>query len=69
MIAIDLKVGSAQRHMTVRTAVIWSGIWVALAIAFGAALWALEGAEAGEVYSPATSWRRCCRSTTSSSSP
>jgi tellurite resistance protein TerC len=50
MIVVDLRVGSAQRHMTVRTAAIWSGIWIALALVFGAGLWALEGAEAGESY-------------------
>jgi tellurite resistance protein TerC len=50
MVVVDLKVGSAQRHMTVRTAALWSAIWVGLAIAFGAGLWALEGAEAGESY-------------------
>jgi tellurite resistance protein TerC len=50
LIAVDLRVGSAQRHMTVRTAATWSGIWIALALAFGAGLWALEGAEAGESY-------------------
>jgi tellurite resistance protein TerC len=50
MIVVDLKVGSAQRHMTVRTAAVWSAIWIALAVGFGAGLWALEGAEAGESY-------------------
>jgi tellurite resistance protein TerC len=50
MIVVDLKVGSARRHMTVRTAAIWSGIWVALAIAFGTGLWLFEGAEVGESY-------------------
>jgi tellurite resistance protein TerC len=50
MIVVDLKVGSAQRQMTVRTAAIWSGIWVALSVAFGAGLWAFAGAEAGESY-------------------
>ena len=50
MIVVDLKVGSAQRHMTVRVAAIWSAIWVGLAIVFGAGLWALEGAGAGEAY-------------------
>ena len=50
MIVVDLKVGSAQREMTVRTAAVWSGIWIALALAFGAGLWALEGAGAGEAY-------------------
>jgi tellurite resistance protein TerC len=50
MVVVDLKVGSAQRHMTVRTAAVWSAIWIALAVGFGAGLWALEGAEAGESY-------------------
>ena len=50
MIVVDLRVGSAQRQMTVGTAALWSGIWVALALAFGAGLWVLEGAGAGEAY-------------------
>jgi tellurite resistance protein TerC len=50
MIVVDLRVGSAQRSMTVRTAAIWSAIWVTLALAFGAGLWAFAGAEAGESY-------------------
>jgi tellurite resistance protein TerC len=50
MIVVDLKVGSARRRMTVRTAAVWSGIWVALAVAFGAGLWLAEGAGAGEAY-------------------
>ena len=50
MIAVDLTVGSAQRRMTVRTAAVWSGIWVALAVVFGVGLWALEGGGAGEAY-------------------
>ena len=50
MIAVDLKVGSAQKHMTVRTAAIWSGVWITLAVGFGAGLWALEGGATGESY-------------------
>ena len=50
MIVVDLRVGSAQRQMTVRTAAVWSGIWVGLAVAFGAGLWVLEGGSAGEAY-------------------
>ena len=50
MIVVDLRVGSAQRQMTVGTAALWSGIWVGLALAFGAGLWVLEGAGAGEAY-------------------
>mgnify|MGYP000462791622 CR=1 FL=1 len=50
MIVVDLKVGSAQKHMTVRTAAVWSGIWVALSLAFGAGLWILGNSEAGEAF-------------------
>jgi tellurite resistance protein TerC len=50
MIVVDLKVGSAQKQMTVRTAAVWSGIWIALAVTFGAGLWLFEGAGAGEAY-------------------
>ncbi len=50
MIVVDLRVGSARRHMDVRTAAIWSAIWVGLAVAFGAGLWVVEGAASGEAY-------------------
>jgi tellurite resistance protein TerC len=50
MVLVDLKVGSAQKHMTVRTAAIWSGIWIALALGFGAVLLAFAGGEAAESY-------------------
>jgi tellurite resistance protein TerC len=50
MIVLDLRVGSAQRQMTVRTAAVWSGVWIALAVAFGAGLWLAEGGGAGEAF-------------------
>jgi tellurite resistance protein TerC len=50
MIAVDLRVGSAQRHMTIRTAALWSGIWITVALTFGAGLWAFQGGAAGEAY-------------------
>ncbi len=50
MIVVDLRVGSAQKHMTVRTAGLWSAIWVSLAIIFGIVLLVVESAEAGEAY-------------------
>jgi tellurite resistance protein TerC len=50
MVVIDLKVGSARAGLTVRTAALWSAIWVALSIAFGVVLWASAGVEAGEGY-------------------
>ena len=50
MIVVDLKAGSAQKHMTVRTAAIWSGIWVGLSVAFGVGLWVVAGGGAGESF-------------------
>jgi tellurite resistance protein TerC len=50
MIVVDLKAGSAQKHMTVRTAAVWSGIWVAFSVLFGAGLWVVAGGAAGESY-------------------
>jgi tellurite resistance protein TerC len=50
MIVVDLRVGSARPAMTVGRAALWSGIWIALALAFGAGLWLAEGAPAGEAY-------------------
>jgi tellurite resistance protein TerC len=50
MIVVDLRIGSARRHMDVRTAGIWSAIWVSLALLFGAGLWLTEGGGAGEAY-------------------
>ena len=38
MIVVDLRVGSAQKHMTVRTAGIWSAIWIGMAMLFGVGL-------------------------------
>ncbi len=50
MVVVDLRVGSAQRQMTIPTAALWSGIWITIALAFGAGLWAFQGGAAGEAY-------------------
>src|SRR5215204_1333266 len=50
MVIVDLKAGSARRHMTVRTAAIWGAIWIGLSVAFGVGLWALGSADAGESF-------------------
>ena len=50
MIVVDLRVGSAQKHMTVRTAAVWSAIWVALSVLFGIAVFVFGDAEAGEAF-------------------
>jgi tellurite resistance protein TerC len=50
MIVVDLRVGSARKHMTVRVAALWSVIWVGLAVAFGLGLLLFESGAAGESY-------------------
>jgi tellurite resistance protein TerC len=50
MVIVDLTVGSARHAMTLRRAAVWSAVWIALAVAFGAGLWAFEGAEAGRSF-------------------
>jgi tellurite resistance protein TerC len=50
MILVDLRVGAGKRHMDVRTAAVWSAIWIAVSVLFGAGLWAVSGGEAGESY-------------------
>ena len=50
MIVVDLRYGSAQKHMTIRTAAIWSGLWVTLAVVFGVGLRVVAGGAAGEAY-------------------
>ncbi len=50
MVLVDLRVGSARAGLTVRTAAIWSSIWIGLAIAFGVVLVVTAGGAAGEAY-------------------
>ncbi len=50
MVVVDLTIGSARHAMTLRRAAVWSAVWIALAVLFGAGLWAFEGAEAGRSY-------------------
>ena len=50
MVVVDLRVGAADQAMTVRRAATWSLVWLGLALAFGAGLWAFAGSEAGEGY-------------------
>ena len=50
MVLVDLRAGAAGQVMTVRRAATWSLVWLGLALAFGAGLWALAGGEAGETY-------------------
>jgi tellurite resistance protein TerC len=50
MVVVDLRVGAADQAMTTRRAATWSVVWLAMALSFGAGLWALAGAEAGESF-------------------
>ena len=50
MIVVDLKVGSARRQMDLRTAAIWSGIWIAFAVSFGLGLAVVSGSQPASAY-------------------
>jgi TerC family integral membrane protein len=47
LVAVDLGV-SRRRHaaMSVHTALVWSGFWIALSIGFGLVIWPLRGSQA-----------------------
>jgi tellurite resistance protein TerC len=51
MLALDLGVFHRKAHVVgVREALLWSAIWVALALAFGALIWQLHGEQRGLEY-------------------
>ena len=51
MLAIDLLVFQREAHaVSMREAAIWSGVWVALGLTFGAIVWLWQGPEAGGEY-------------------
>lgn len=50
MIVVDLRVGSARKHMDVRTAAIWSGIWIGISVLFGIGLLVFADGEAGQTF-------------------
>lgn len=51
MLALDLGVFHRKAHaVTVREALGWSAVWVALALVFGAGIWVLAGPERGLEY-------------------
>jgi tellurite resistance protein TerC len=50
MIVVDLRVGSARKHMDVRTAAIWSGIWIGISVLFGVGLLVFADGEAGQTF-------------------
>jgi tellurite resistance protein TerC len=50
MLAIDLVAHRNAHVVSVREAGIWTGVWVALGVAFGGLLWAVYGGEIGAQY-------------------
>jgi tellurite resistance protein TerC len=51
LLFIDLFVfGRGKREVTVRESAVWSVVWLAIALGFGAVLWGLEGGETGSEY-------------------
>ena len=51
MLAIDLLVFQREAHaVSMREAAIWSGVWVALGLTFGAIVWLWQGPQAGGEY-------------------
>lgn len=50
VLAVDLLAHRGQRSVGVREAAVWSGVWVALGVAFGAVVWWLWGGEAAGQY-------------------
>jgi tellurite resistance protein TerC len=51
MLAFDLLVFARGDHApSMRSSTVWSFVWIAVAIAFGAGLWAWQGSEAGSEY-------------------
>ncbi len=69
MLAVDYVGHVRTPHApSLREASWWSAGYVAVAVLFGGIVWAVWGSTYGASTSPATSPRRACRSTTSSSS-
>src|SRR5690348_1297471 len=50
MLALDLLVFARRGIPSLRASAAWSVAWLVVAVAFGAALWAAEGGEAGAEY-------------------
>ena len=50
MLALDLLVFARDHAPPIRESVVWSLVWLALAVAFGALLWGWRGDEAGGQY-------------------
>jgi tellurite resistance protein TerC len=62
MLALDLGVVHRTAHVvSVREALVWSAVWVALALAFSAGLYLAWGAGPARSFSPGTPSKSRCR--------
>jgi len=50
MLAVDLFAHRRAHVIGVREAAVWSGIWVAIGVGFGAGIWSAYGADLGQQY-------------------
>ncbi|MBC7373012.1 MAG: tellurium resistance protein TerC, partial [Frankiales bacterium] len=50
MLAVDLFAHRHAHVIAVREAAIWTLVWVACGVAFGALIWSVYGAELGQQY-------------------
>jgi tellurite resistance protein TerC len=50
MLVLDLLVFARDHSPPMRESILWSVVWLALAVAFGVVLWAWQGGEAGGQY-------------------
>ena len=51
MLVVDLFLfGRGRKEVSLRASVVWSVVWLGLALVFGAALWAWQGSGAGSEY-------------------
>src|SRR5699024_7625764 len=50
MLAIDLVAHRKAHVIGVREAAVWSAVWIALGVGFGAIVWAVWGADLGQQY-------------------
>ena len=65
LVGIDIWHARSPHEVTFREATLWSVIYVAVAVVFGAGLWLVMGTQSGIEYfsgylSPSATSRRCC---------
>ena len=69
LLGLDLLLATVRPHAVgYKEAAAWSAAYIAVAVAFGLVLASVAGWDTAASTSPATWWKRACRSITSSSS-